>query len=170
MEFWEGIAMNDVTTSGTSRAKPSALPDAWIDRLFLRFSQMYGKLWLDMWEHIPMDGVKATWAEDLAGCSADQIRHALDHCKTHLKFPPTCPEFVALCREFREKPQNVAYLPAPVSRMPPHVAEQLRAFVEGKRQGDCRDWARKILANPKEYPWISKQMAEEALGVAGDAR
>jgi hypothetical protein len=153
----------------TSPANPSALPSPWIDRLFMRFSGMYGKHWADLWQGIPMEQIKAVWAEDLAGCSAEQIRHALDHCKTHLKFPPTCPEFVSLCREFRQKPQNVAYLPAPVSRMPPHVAEQLRAFVEGKRSGDCRDWARKILANPKQYPWISKQMAEEALGVVGDA-
>jgi hypothetical protein len=30
---------------------------------------------------------------------------------------------------------------------------------------DCREWARKILANPRNYPLISKQFAEEALGV-----
>lgn len=149
----------------TSPDSPSALPNNWIDRLFMRFSGMYGKHWADMWDGVPLEQVKAVWAEDLAGCTPEQIRHALDHCKTQLKFPPTCPEFVALCRQFRVEPQNVPYLPAPVSRMPPHIAEQLKAFVEGKRSGDCRDWARKILANPKAYPWISKQFAEEALGI-----
>ena len=122
----------------TSPANPSALPNAWIDRLFMRFSGMYGKHWADLWQGIPMEQIKAVWAEDLAGCSADQIRHALDHCKTHLKFPPTCPEFVGLCREFREKPQNVAYLPAPKSKMPPEIRKQLHDVVAKLRGGNAR--------------------------------
>ena len=152
--------------SGTSQANQSALPDAWIDRLFLRFAQMYGKLWIDMWEGIPIDGVKATWAADLAGYGAEQIKRALDHCKANNKFPPTCPEFVGLCRQFRGAPSHQLYLAAPVSRMPPEIAEQLKAFVSKVRGGDdCRKWARKIVAKPHNYPGLSRQYALEALGM-----
>jgi hypothetical protein len=157
--------MENAPTNVTLPANQSALPDAWIDRLFVRFLNLYGRAWVDKWDGIPIDGVKQTWAEELAGCTGEQIRLALEHIGKHNKFPPSCPEFAALCRDFRPSAQNVPYLPAPVSRMPPNIAEQLQAFVAGKRSGDCRDWARKILANPKRYPWISKQFAEEALGV-----
>lgn len=158
--------MSEMIESGTSQANRSALPEAWIDRLFLRFAQMYGKLWLDMWEGIPIDGVKSTWSADLAGFGAEQIKRALDHCKANNKFPPTCPEFVGLCRQFRGAPAHQLYLAAPVSRMPPEIAEQLRAFVGKVRSGgDCRKWARKIVAKPHNYPGLSRQYALEALGV-----
>jgi hypothetical protein len=121
--------MNQMTSPGSQ----SVLPDRWIDRLFQRFAEMYGKHWLDMWAGIAIDGVKATWAADLAGCSADQIRHALDHCRTRLKFPPTCPEFVSICREYRKTGQSVVYLPAPKTAMPPEIAEKLRAFIANAR-------------------------------------
>lgn len=140
-------------------------PSAWVEALFKRFAVMYGSKWTAMWADVPMADVLDAWRHDLAGVSGDQVKRALEHCKSHCPFPPTLPEFVGFCRQFRVEPQNVPYLPAPVSKMPPEVAEQLRAFVAGKRKGDCRDWARKILANPKDYPWISKQFAEEALGI-----
>ena len=146
------------------------LPSEWIDRLFARFGAMYGAQWAEKWRGFDIDEVKATWAENLSGVSGDQLRRALDHAKSNCAFPPSLPEFLGICRQFRVAPQNVPYLAAPVSRMPPEVAAQLQEFVAGKKRGDCRDWARKILANPKNYPWISKQFAEEALGVVGDAR
>lgn len=141
-------------------------PKVWIEALFKRFSVMYGSKWSAMWADVPMADVMDAWQEDLRGINGDQVKRALEHCKSHCPFPPTLPEFLSICRQFRVAPQNVPYLPAPVSRMPPEIAEQLQAFVAGKRQGDCRDWARKILANPSDYPWISKQFAEEALGMA----
>jgi hypothetical protein len=141
------------------------LPSEWIDRLFARFGAMYGAQWAEKWRGFDIDEVKATWAEDLDGVTGEQLRKALEHVKGNCAFPPSLPEFVGVCRQFRVERQNVPYLPAPVSRMPPEIAEQLKAFVEGKRSGDHRDWARKILTNPKAYPWISKQFAEEALGI-----
>ena len=154
--------------NATSPANPSALPSAWIDRLFARFHAMYGKHWLDLWGGAPMADVKAVWAEDLSGVSGEQIRRALDHCKGNAKFPPTCPEFVALCRQFRDTPSTTLYLPAPRGELPEPTKAILDGYLDGKRK-DCKAWARKILeesAAGRVYPSISIEFAKEALGIA----
>lgn len=108
----------------------NALPDAWIDRLFMRFATLYGRQWLDLWAHVPMDGVKAAWAESLAGLTAEQVRMGLEHCQRGgAKFPPTAPEFAGICRGMRAEPAHRALLSAPRMPMPGHIREQLRAFV-----------------------------------------
>lgn len=97
-------------------ANPNELPSSWVAALFARFSAMYGKHWLDMWADVPIADVKDAWQSGLAGMSGDAIKRALAHCETHNKFPPTLPEFAALCREFRPVPAGLA-LPAPRAKM-----------------------------------------------------
>ncbi len=149
----------------TLPANRSALPSQWIDRLFSRFSSMYGAAWLEKWRGVDPADVRRTWAEDLAGFDGETLRRALDPAKASCQFPPSCPEFVAICRQFRSPPARVAYLAAPTSAMPQHIAEQLHQFVHGERK-DCRGWAKKILANPSAYPHISRTFAEDAMGIA----
>lgn len=79
----------------TSRHAPLPLP--WVARLFERLSDMYGSLWHDRWANMPMPRVMATWAEDLADISVDELKAGLAACKTR-PYPPTLPEFRALCR------------------------------------------------------------------------
>lgn len=133
--------------------------------MFARMHAMYGKHWLDLWESAPMADVKAAWASDLAGFKAGQIKAALDHCRANCKFPPTLPEFVGYCRQFRQEPANAIYLPAPRGELPANVAAVLQAFkpTPGK---DFRKWARDILekhANGIVFPAISLEFAKEAL-------
>lgn len=156
----------------TSPGKASALPSPWIDRLFGRFALMYGKHWADLWAGLPgeadevMAAVKRAWADDLAGCNGEQIRRALEHCKANNKFPPTCPEFVSLCRQFRVEPAQQTYLPAPRGELPPQTAAILDQLQPTPGR-DTRQWARDILQRHSEgivYPYISLQFAREALG------
>jgi hypothetical protein len=161
------IVSRTAAPSATSRENPSALPEAWIDKLFARFAVMYGKHWLELWSGIPMEAVKAGWAEDLAGTSGEQLRRALDHCKANSKFPPTCPEFLQICRQFRDTPAHALYLPAPRGELPPATKVILDGLVAGR--GDCKAWARKILEQSGKgvvYPSISLEFAKEALGLA----
>lgn len=83
--------------NATSLANPSALPESWIERLFLRFSAMYGSKFADLWRGCDLASVKALWAEELAGYAADEIKRGIDCCKTR-DWPPTLPEFLKLCR------------------------------------------------------------------------
>ena len=88
----------------------TALPSAWIDRLFQRFSVMYGKHWADLWEGVPMADVKDAWRTELGGVTGEQIVAALKACGT---FPPTLPEFVALCRPPSKPVAHRLFLPSP---------------------------------------------------------
>lgn len=95
--------MSDETmmTRATSVERPSASPDALIDRLFMRLGAMYGAKWLDLWGPIPLDAVKAEWARTLTGVSPEAMRMALDHLlNAGVAFPPTLPEFTSLVRQF----------------------------------------------------------------------
>lgn len=84
-------------TNVTSLAKPTALPESWVEKLFSRLSAMYGRKFADLWSGCNLREVKAAWAEDLAVFSGEEIKRGLDACKTRT-FPPTLPEFVQLCR------------------------------------------------------------------------
>lgn len=105
----------------------TGLPSAWIDRLFQRFSVMYGKHWADQWEGVPLADVKDAWRTALDGCTGEQIAAGLAECG---KFPPTMPEFVSRCRAPRiAAHQEFPKLAAPRREMPEHIREQLHAFI-----------------------------------------
>jgi hypothetical protein len=99
----------------------SEFPRVWVEALFKRFAVMYGSKWTAMWADVPMGDVLDGWQDDLRGINGDQIKRALEHCKSHCPFPPTLPEFVGICRQFRVQPQNVRYLPSPRGEIPEHV-------------------------------------------------
>jgi hypothetical protein len=73
-----------------------ALPEEWIKSLFSRMTNVYGVKFLDQWAGIDPDAVKREWAVDLAGLSDDQLRAGVLGLRTR-PWPPTLPEFIALC-------------------------------------------------------------------------
>lgn len=134
---------------------------------------MYGRLWLDTWAGIAMDEVMAVWAQDLAAFDGDTLRKALDHCKANNKFPPSCPEFVGMCKAFRPSPQSqLAALPAPRSgEIDPRVRAEIAKFLNAERKQDPKDWARTILkeANDGTYRHIyGIRCAKVALGIVAE--
>lgn len=84
--------------NATSAARPSVLPDAWIEKCFQKFEDFYGSKWAAQYGSFPRDRVKMTWAEELAGFAdkPESIGRAL---KNLGQFPPTLPEFQAMCRD-----------------------------------------------------------------------
>ncbi len=115
--------------SAISPASRDALPDAWIERLFARFSAMYGSRFADLWGGCKLDQVKAVWAEELAGYGGDELRRGVEACKAR-DWPPTLPEFLKLCR-------------------PPVDFE--RAFYEAVDQLAKRDQGRDAWSHPAVY-------------------
>ena len=83
--------------SGTSQASQSALPDTWIEKLFQKMEDRYGDLWATRYGSFPRSRVKQTWAEDLGDLSGEEVARGVAACRS-AKFPPTLPEFRALCR------------------------------------------------------------------------
>lgn len=86
--------MSELETQSTL---PQALPLSWIDRLFERFTAMYGNRFLDLWRDLDTQAIKRAWAEDLAGLTADEIKAGLLALRNK-PWPPTLPEFITLCR------------------------------------------------------------------------
>jgi hypothetical protein len=162
--------MNELTTSTAPQNASGSLPTAWVDRLFERLHALYGRRWLAMWTDIPMPQVKAAWADALTGCSADEIRQALNHLSQNERFPPTAPEFSALCRTYRIRPEGRLALSPPRSRedIDPRVRAEIAKWLTAGRKRDPRDWARSIIAGAADgsytYP-LGIQLAREALGL-----
>lgn len=61
-----------------------------------------------------MENWHDAWGSALVGCAAEDIARGLKACMTaHPTFPPTLPEFVALCRPAPVRPEHQIKLPAP---------------------------------------------------------
>lgn len=119
-----------------------ALSNAWIDRIFTRLLVRYGAAWLRMWDGIPMDAVKADWADELGQLSAEAIGYALKHLPTEK--PPTVAIFKALAIGRAPDPQP--QLPAPKAD-PERVASALTRAMAGVRSSDrsgSRAWAKQL--------------------------
>lgn len=88
-----------LTPAPDKAIQSTALPCDWIERLFMRLAQMYPGKFLDSIADI--GATKVTWGEGLAGISAEEIRRGLYGCLKK-PWPPTLPEFRALCRPPRD--------------------------------------------------------------------
>lgn len=105
------------------------------------------------------------WQSKLAAYPADVIEAAAARVMdAHPEFPPTLPQFEALCRA--AMPRKTYAEEAGLPRLPAPVQPDVKgAFVA---QGDGKDWARRILANieagAKPTPTVAR-FAKEALGI-----
>src|SRR5690348_2728885 len=70
-----------------------------IESLFAKFAAIYGNKFADQWAGIDEGKVKATWAEALSELDRSEIVAGLQSLvRSGSPFPPTLPEFYALCR------------------------------------------------------------------------
>jgi hypothetical protein len=93
--------MEDQTATATlSKVNQSALPAAWIERLFERLFMIYGTDKMQgLWRGQEMADVKKYWAAELAGFSGDELRDGFSKLRReHPEWPPTLYQFVDLCR------------------------------------------------------------------------
>ena len=96
----------------------TAIPIAWVERLFSRFAAMYGAQKVAaMWQGADIEEVKRTWADQLGRFPPAAMSSALQAVVDSGKeWPPTLPEFVALCKEFNHPESAGPALPAPRDR------------------------------------------------------
>lgn len=112
-----------------------------IDQLFDRFSLLYGARMANMWEGLNPDRIKQAWRQELAEFDADIIVRAAGMLKEKEKvFPPTLPEFAALCRQTKglKEPYHSAHQPAPKLPAP----DNSKATAEAKAR--CMATARSL--------------------------
>jgi hypothetical protein len=90
--------MNSSHNLSTSIPWPeAAIPHDWIESLFQKMTYTYGVKFADQWVGIDTSAVKRHWALELGALTDEQLRTGVLALKTR-NWPPTLPEFIALCR------------------------------------------------------------------------
>ena len=164
----------ETTLRNAIPASPRRLPEKWVKKLFAELQGNYGSRFVDMWRsgQILADGTDAglknalaQWSEKLVGFSdqPERIRKALSALPP---YPPTLPEFIALCRQ--QQPDSVkvrnrsdsAAVSRGASQAASHIADLSRRFSSHCHTGKagCRsealDWAHMPPAPGIRGPWI----------------
>jgi len=118
------------------------LPANVIDRLFARLEAAYGSRWMNMWGNTALSNVKALWAEKLGGFHENlgAIGYALDALDEH-PFPPTLPEFLALCRKAPRPSLPALPQPEASPEKAAAFANEVKSVTSQKK--DLLAWARK---------------------------
>lgn len=150
-----------------------SLPDAWVDRIFDKLALVYGHQFLSRWDGLDLARVKADWGHELRRFqqNAAAITHGLENLPADR--PPTVLQFRDLCAGHRGPAPALPHNPAPAD--PKRVAAELARLraLPNNRGGDCREWARNIVARhragDKATPTVLR-IAEEALAAAGAFR
>jgi len=72
-----------------------------IDNLFMKFAAFYGQQFLAKWQGIDIKMVKNEWEDALSVFHEKSILIALNNCRENNPYPPSLPEFIQLCKQFR---------------------------------------------------------------------
>ena len=105
------------------------------------------------------------WFHKLEKFEFNVVTKAFDKWVDNNKFMPTVFDILQLCRE---KPIEFVQLQAPkLTRQQNHqYSHEVLKFMaeqDNNKPKDMRAWAKRIIANPKNYPPISLKFAKEAV-------
>jgi len=105
------------------------------------------------------------WFGKLEKFDFNVVTKAFDKWVDNNKFMPTIFDILQICRE---KPIEFAQLQAPkLTRQQNHqYSHEVLKFMaeqQSNKPKDMRAWAKRIIANPKNYPAISLKFAKEAM-------
>jgi hypothetical protein len=150
------------------------LPMEWVDRIFMRLHGRFGNAFLDRYkigdvrdgQDLGILNAKEVWSEDCGHLTAERIKKGLEAKYT---YPPTCDEFIANCNATPEMYLDNKLLQLPHKRNPEVSKEGLDKIATVisqtlKPKTDYKAWAKRILANPQNFPDQSVAYAKEALG------
>ena len=73
------------------------LPSRWIDALFSKLTLTYGQAFLRQWEGVPIETVKAEWANELGGFEVAPVKIAYALSILNPDKPPNILQFKAFC-------------------------------------------------------------------------
>ena len=147
-------------------APSTRLPDSWVESLLARMLATYGQKFRSQWADVPPETLRETWAVALGRFDGERIKWALEQMITTCPWPPTLPEFVALCRQApREEPAKLP-APSPSEQQRAERVEQLAGGAFAARSPG-KAWAKihraDFLAGRRLMP-IQIELASSALG------
>lgn len=149
-----------------------SLPDAWVDRIFLKMTLVYGHQFLSRWDGMPIELVKADWGKELSAYQQNPgaIAHALEHLPTAK--PPTVLEFRDICRrapQLRNADESlqIGHSGKPVD---PELVRQAIGEIRAKpATSSSRRWAERMQERDKARPQgvtpTMRRMYRTALGL-----
>lgn len=114
-------------TSVTSAGNIPALPEWAGEEIFRFLEDRFGAKFIDSLGGLPRERVMLAWREELIGYTPREIKRGLHACRGRT-WPPTCMEFLALCRPVMDAKTEWA-----------EAREQMAIRLRG--QGDDR-WSR----------------------------
>ena len=115
-----------------------SLNSLWVDAIHARLLVRYGSLWLNLWNGVAPELVKADWAQELSpfADAPEAIKHALAHLPDDK--PPTVAAFKRLCIQ---SPRMLPpALPAPTASAQVVKAAITKA-IGPKSDADSKAWA-----------------------------
>jgi hypothetical protein len=144
--------LKPIDPSAAFRPQREALPTDAVNNVFKVMHGFYGNLFLSKFssgeqtesgEDSGVVSARQVWAHGLREFDAGHVKTALGRCMTaHPEFPPSLPQFVALCAA--AKPREV-YRP-PVSAPMLEMSQELR----DKRRNEALEKAREAVAKREE--------------------
>ena len=147
-------------------APSTRLPDSWVESLLARMLATYGQKFRSQWADVPPETLRETWAVALGRFDGARIKWALEQMVATCSWPPTLPEFVALCRQApREEPVKLP-APTPSEQQRAERVEQLATEVFVAREPG-KHWARRLRAewlDGRSLMPIQIELASSALG------
>ena len=140
------------TSSSSAEQWPQdAAPRHWVAALFEKMSRMWGNTFLDKWRDTDLEGVMVEWGRGLRALSTPELKAGVGALMTQ-KYPPSLPEFYALCkaRRFAEAATQSALLTDQTKADPSNVEKNLAgmrriasAFKQAKEPS--AEWAFRLL-------------------------
>lgn len=75
-----------------------------IEKLFLRFTAIYGHIWKSIYKSEQLlEVTKQEWAMNLKPFNNQILKEVLMDCTQHLNHPPTLPLFISKCRSIEKR-------------------------------------------------------------------
>jgi hypothetical protein len=161
-----------ISLSGIGAAPTQGPDDAGIRRVFMVLHGFYGNLFLSKFSTGSAEGgedqgianARRVWAHSLRDFDGETVKLALRRCQqAHPEYPPSLPQFVALCGAC--KPREV-YRP-PVQAPALEMSEELRAAKIAKERERLAEIAKRIKDNPDSGLTLLKQAIARAVADAG---
>jgi hypothetical protein len=152
-----------------------SIPIAWVDKIFLKLTLVYGRDFIGRWEGLEISDVKTDWGHELSGFEdwPEAIAHALAALPPGK--PPTVLEFRDLARKAPRK--SLVELPGPPAD-PVKVAAELAKLAQltaRKKDSTGRDekaWVKRLIARHEAGDTlrpIQLRFAREALRIKAEA-
>lgn len=141
------------------------LPDSWVDKLFRKLSATYGQAFLRQYDGVPMDDVKANWAQEL-GCfqqSPAAISRGIELLPADRA--PTVLQFRELCRSHAQA--EVLALPAPTAPADPAVIARAREALKPITNTGNKQWAYALKARHESGEKLTRFQIECYRGAIG---